>query len=517
MGLFLMFDPAFAATVYDETFESYSTGVWVPNYGTAADIGACTRDLTITTAQAHAGTKSLLGDRTGSGANCTQMLWEPGESASSGTIVYTWWWRSTAWVAGVRTTMYDDESDALGVLANGGDVTLSGATSIPGGTGLSVNTWHKIEWEFNFTADTQRARINGGTWSSTESSSGTWGELSGVLFWVAPSTDQTVYWDDFELTGSSLLDPEVSGATVTIVDHAPNDPWYVNSSPFDMSAWTDVDASENPGETGVMDFRLWKDGVNVASFISDLQTGPCNGGPANDNYCGTYVFNGNWIFSPGFWEIDASVTFDGYSASAFSTKTNFTVDPGFGTYGGADGNFDGTPIDQATLDDIQDLWGGGQGDWDTFISTYPTHDTVYGACDWWGSSAGDGLPCLWTWFAYAVFPDSTQFRNVLATPIGVLTTRWPFAYIFNPINTLINAIENGGDVCPIPAIFPDTMELFGNTVELPEDFSLCTAFDNADASTVIAANAYASNVLLMALYVMFAMLWFDMARRFLRG
>jgi len=81
-ALFALAAGASAATEFDDDFESYSAGAWVPNEGTSADIGSCTRDLTVTTAQAHGGTKSLLGDRTGSGAAGTQIDWVPGVSFS---------------------------------------------------------------------------------------------------------------------------------------------------------------------------------------------------------------------------------------------------------------------------------------------------------------------------------------------------------------------------------------------------------------------------------------------------
>jgi len=508
-AIFALASGASAATEWDDDFESYSAGAWTPAEGSVADFGACTRDLTVTTAQAHAGTKSLLADRTGTGANCTQMQWT-NTAITDDDIIFSWWWRSTQWVAGVRTQFCDTDDDCIGVLANGGNVTLSGGTSIPGGTGLSANTWHQIEWRFNFTTGDQDARINGGSWSSPEDDGGTMDEIDQMYFWVAPGSNTTTYWDDIELLGSSLGDPRT--APVTTIYDAQILPLYNWGSVYvQIHALSNVFEADFPDEDdSTFEIRLYRDTVLQTTFTV---TGRADSSFPDDPWLG-YQSLLSYNFVPGDYDIDARACFVGFTCGAYSDPVSFTVLPQFGDPigGGGGGSWSADDFTQGDLDDIGALWGGGYTDWNDFIGSYPDHDTLYGACDWWGSAAGDGLPCLWTWFAYAVFPDSTQFRNVISTPIGVLVTRWPFGYLVSPAQGFLNGLENGGNTCPIPPIFGTTIL----DLTVPE-FDLCTAFDNADASAAIAANAYAANVLVVAVYILFAMLWFDMAKRFLRG
>jgi len=512
VAVFGVFSYASAAGTWDQDFENCSGGTtctdWTFSSGTSAT------NTANSTEQAHDGTKSLKMQKTSS--NAVTALYDAGSSNDvyNGDILTFWFYKEVS--TGTSSTrdditLQDGSSNYRCVVSiYGGNIYEGGS----GGTDIgnyTAQTWTQVDIQPTATAGGQcRYRIDNGSWSS-EYANGGIGTETAYRFNVNHFPTTYTFFDGIEV--DSYADPR-GNPVVTIHPDQILASYNYGAVFVQVHAKSNVLESAYPNESdSVFNIRLYKDTVLQQTFTVNGRADSSFPGDPWIEYQSLLAYN----FTPGEYDIDARACFDGFSCGAYSSQVSFTVNPTIGDPTGGGGAWGGDGLDQTQLDEIRDLWGGGYTDWNDFITSYPDHDTIYGACDWWGSAAGDGLPCLWTWFSYAVFPDSTQFQNVLSTPIGVLVTRWPFAYIIQPAQGFINGLQDGSDTCPIPTIFPDDMELFGNTVELPETFTLCTAFSNADAADAIAANTYASNILVTAIYILFGMLWFDMARRFLRG
>jgi len=105
----------------------------------------------------------------------------------------------------------------------------------------------------------------------------------------------------------------------------------------------------------------------------------------------------------------------------------------------------------------------GEESWSTFFAGVPTHDDEYGACKLFGfdfnflgtgeseSASGDGLPCLWSWVKYALWPPGDAIFNFVSKPFSVLGTRWPFIYATSFYTEFQQGIASA-DVCPLPPI-----------------------------------------------------------------
>jgi len=138
----------------------------------------------------------------------------------------------------------------------------------------------------------------------------------------------------------------------------------------------------------------------------------------------------------------------------------------------------------------------GQGTWQTELDAVPSHDTVYGACDFWGSTSGDGIECLWSWIKYFIFPPAdVGVIDFLSLPMQTLGSRWPFVYFTTFVARWQAAISGDGD-CPLPSFFTATDDYAG--VNIPT-FNACTPADQI--AGVIEANSTAVSYIQIILWV----------------
>jgi len=127
---------------------------------------------------------------------------------------------------------------------------------------------------------------------------------------------------------------------------------------------------------------------------------------------------------------------------------------------------------------------GGAVDWQNFFDNVPSHDDVYGACDFFSLAAtqGDGLDCLWSWIQYAVWPPAEGFIDLVSQPLNTLQTRWPLVYLTSFYGAAVDGI-NGLSSCPLPVL---TGNSYGGTT-LPTitpcnyTATITTTFTNSSA------------------------------------
>jgi len=482
--LFFVVTPqhAFAATEWDDNFESYSNGVWSPNEGTVGDFGGCTRDLTIQSSVVYSGTKALKADRTGSGANCVQMYWDPGVQATDDGMIYSWVWQATQWVAGVRTTIIDEDGNQMGVLASGGNITLSGGTGIPGGPGAATNTWLFIEWQVNFTSLTQRARINGGAWSSTESITAGASAIDRIWFWVAPGSNTDVYWDNMVLTGSSLGDPRT--APITAFDPAFNNTtWSQNFLLLHVFPLTNVFSGDYPTESGVVDVRVYRNDEHVQSFTLPLAIYNTFD---NDPWGADLWFNSSG-YPIGEYNLDARACFDGFSCGDYSDKEDYT--------------FTITGINTGIGSDPSGILGEGQvgsTPWQ-IANSYPSKSSIYGDCSAvsWDDFLDPVAECLFGWASYVFLPIEGTFGDIFSGTRNLFTTRWPVSYFTQTLGELRRGYETGSDDCPLPTEVLGTTTAWGT---LPS-FDPCQSIDDANFASMVQSNSLIENALIAAIYL----------------
>jgi len=323
-----------------------------------------------------------------------------------------------------------------------------------------------------------------------------WRRYSGS--WSADVTTLSPRW------AATAYIPGSPNTTIDVPDNGSS--WDIFPGPLLWEAHTDVDCDLYPDLTGTMHLNIQKEGVPLTTIDAPL-TCDDNVGFGYDpapTYWGYGGFGADvGTFLPaGEYELIAQAEFDGFELGTASSSVFITI---VGTTPGGGGGSGG---DGTVPDDIVDLFGGGPADITAWATAYPTHDDLYGACDFWT----DAMGCLWSWIEYAYIPDSGSFTNILAGPFGLLITRWPFAYVLVPMNAFLSGMNSGTNVCPIPDQFG--YSVLGLTTPT---FSICDIMDTYSPASQIAANAYMAFVFLTCVWLSFAMLWWRMAQRFLHG
>jgi len=155
----------------------------------------------------------------------------------------------------------------------------------------------------------------------------------------------------------------------------------------------------------------------------------------------------------------------------------------------------------------------------TILADYPSHDDVYGACSIWGGifsgSTDDGAACIWTWIQYALVPEDFSVAGLLASPVRMLESRWPFTYITVPLNAIGTGLDNGD--CPFTEqLFTDDLEFNGSTVTIP-DFDVCDIFETPDLAAGFAAHTTAQSAVVAFIYVSLGVLIWKKSDDFMRG
>jgi len=169
-------------------------------------------------------------------------------------------------------------------------------------------------------------------------------------------------------------------------------------------------------------------------------------------------------------------------------------------------------------DNFTDLFGE-ESNVGSILADYPSHDDVYGACSIWGGifsgSTDDGAACIWTWIQYALVPEDFSVVGLLASPVRMLESRWPFTYITVPLNAIGVGLDNGD--CPFTEqLFTDDFDLNGSTVTIP-DFDICDIFETPDLAAGFAAHTTAQSAVVALIYVSLGVLMWKKADDFMRG
>jgi len=295
--------------------------------------------------------------------------------------------------------------------------------------------------------------------------------------------------------------PGAPGTTLAIPTDGST--YSILSPPNFWAATSDISCTTYPDLTGAISLTVKQGGVTLGVLSVPIDDNMCTGG----NYSvatgsSLYPSLAGILWVAGSYELTAVTQFDGFEAGPPSNTVDLTITASTPGGGGGSGG-DGT-----VPDDIVDLFGGGPADITAWATAYPSHDSLYGSCDFWT----DAMGCLWSWVEYAYIPDSGSFTNILAGPFGLLITRWPFAYVLVPLHSFLAGVDSGTNVCPIPDQFGYTV--LGLTTPT---FSICDIMDTYSPASQIAANAYMAFVFLTCVWLSFAMLWWRMAQRFLHG
>jgi len=201
------------------------------------------------------------------------------------------------------------------------------------------------------------------------------------------------------------------------------------------------------------------------------------------NYTGTDILE-KWVSTGGSW---ATSTTRGWAMIGYGYTTDTSLPSSI------DGAFGDTALSTGDL-----------------IDNYPSHDTQYGACDFWGSAAGDGLECVFSWVKYALFPVDNSLTGALFAPVETLAGRWPFAYIAAPINAFFTGFENGA--CPFPAGGFAGGEYDGFQTD---NLDFCDLLDTADFDGLIEDYPWQINAIVMVIYFWLGFYLFKIARDFL--
>lgn len=325
--------------------------------------------------------------------------------------------------------------------------------------------------------------------------------------WAASKT-MTLQAHGTEQTGTdkdpylATIDPRTNPVTTIVVPT--DDDEYDSLLDPRYSVYTDVCYADYGSEDPTFDFvvEYWTGAAWAAwtSWSEDYSDG--NGLLINNGSCLAYGI-GDISQNPlipditvnHLYRIKARATFT--ATGSYTTENEFTVDtlaPWAG--GGGGGSWDGQGNDD---------WDG----WDTFFDGVPSHDTVYGACDFFSlaSTQGDGLDCLWSWIQYAVWPPQDYLFDYITAPLDTLSTRWPFVYITNIISEVESGVTGTG-TCPLPTLFGGTF--LGQSVS---SVNLCTWFSST--SGYFTANQSAEDTFEVVIWLVFAVAVFERAKHFL--
>lgn len=458
------------------------------------------------TEQVHGGTYSLKTDNT-TGTVSRQFNPESDDSnpIAEDTDIFSVWIYKSSGGSGVgdRSDIYLHDSSYNSVCI----VSLYDNNVYGGGSGgtdygdYSDDTWFQLEIMpvSSGTAECQ-LRVDGGSWSSAFDSGGT--GSSATRFRMQTFSTNPVYFDDISV---GIDDPRNN--PVSTVDSI--DDFYYNQAYLSIPhVETNVDMTTYPSETVTFDARIYLDATGGSPVIQALYTGmPQNASCLSGDYCADLVQIANYPFVAGTdYEITVRACFDGYSCGEWSSAVQFDTLTGIG--GSTDGVWDGTGLDSDEIDEISSIWGGGYTDWNDFITSYPSHDTVMGACSTTANPA-TWIACAWSYVIYGLAPDADSFGNVISTPLGVLLTRWPITYLTVPVDSFKNGLYNSSNTCGIPDILGDT--ILGTTID---SFSLCDSFDEIDVAGIVESNSTMETIYIACVWFFFAMLWFRMARNF---
>jgi len=141
------------------------------------------------------------------------------------------------------------------------------------------------------------------------------------------------------------------------------------------------------------------------------------------------------------------------------------------------------------------------------IADYPSHDDVYGACDFWT----DGFDCLWTWIEYAVVPVQNELGGLLQEPLETMITRWPWAYVSVPFREIQEGLTSGD--CPFEE------SLLGGTFmgsALPE-VDLCVWADDIGFDELMDDHPWSEGMIISSIYLMLGVTLFKIGQTFLMG
>lgn len=175
LSLFLLivivfsYTSVFAATTFDN-FDSYSDGV-LPGQGGWTGDGSCAACVQIQGSVVQGGAKAVFRANGGGSPNETVQSISPALTTDL-TIFSSYIRMATANDAGggaVEVRYYNGSTELYSTKFDqtNDTITLQGASSPTILASASANTWYHMEIEFNFTAHTARARVDGGTWTSS--------------------------------------------------------------------------------------------------------------------------------------------------------------------------------------------------------------------------------------------------------------------------------------------------------------------------------------------------------------
>lgn len=376
-----------------------------------------------------------------------------------------------------------------------GDFDQAGTTALSESRAHSSMTDETVEcWDLNATGLTYLNGTNSPVFVLRSTADATNTPPS----WAASKNSfLQIYWADDAGTSRDpyLLTSEDPRESPVVTINEPDDEEAYAGFPPTYQVVSNVCANDYPGETDIVwDFDIekwdgdsWEDYAS-ASFIRDgfLVANGCSSGLA---YAAGGVPDPPFpvSFTGGSYRVAARVTFDGYSPGSYSAFNEFTVSNV--PYGGGGGG----------------SWSAGDGggdEWNTVLDNAPTAPT----CDFWGSSAGAGLECLWTWTRYIVIPPDDYFFDIISKPIDTLATRWPFVYLTDTI-VAVTSGWSATETCPLPTVGGGTA--LGSTVPSAD---LCDWFDTGD---VVEANPAAEAIIVTIIWLGFSLAVFYRARSFL--
>jgi len=199
------------------------------------------------------------------------------------------------------------------------------------------------------------------------------------------------------------------------------------------------------------------------------------------------------LYETGYYRVNFVSGFGGgHPDSDPSDWVEFTIGPDIPYGGGSGGSWDSGGAGS-----------GGATDWNAFLDSAPAAPT----CDFWGTADDEGLNCVWTWIRYIIVPPTDGFFDLISQPVIKLSTRWPFAYITNIVNSISEGIGSGGQACPLPSFGGGTY----NDIDV-DTVSPCEWFDSI--GDAVEANATAEGILVTVTYFGLGLAVFYRARKF---
>jgi len=258
----------------------------------------------------------------------------------------------------------------------------------------------------------------------------------------------------------------------------------IQSEDIELSGGTTIEAGATDNTWYRVDWKI--------DFTTGCQTARVNGGSWATPECGITQQNVAHARLAAVGSVSTIVYIDNILLVGMSAALDGGIlPPEFDNYIG------GTPLS------VQDV-----------IDDYPTHDDIYGSCSIWAGifsgSSGDGMACIWSWIQYAIIPAEGSLTGLLAATIGTLTTRWPFAYLSEPITAITEGFDN--NECPLPVFLGQ--EFMGTT--LPE-FDLCQLVEDAGYTDYFLDNIWAEAMIIYAIYAGLGYMLYKRAERFLTG